>query len=120
MTSKETVCGKIKGVKKFEDDFIYIDNKFKIENKDQTIDWTLILPKKSLLKLDTDIKFAAEKIKNILSIEVEELTAKKASVISSDIKDDKDGTDFKNYKIYDLNLICEKENIAIYIALKDK
>ncbi len=120
ISSKDTVCGKIRKAEVPKEDFLYMENKFKIANRDKMIDWTLVIPDKTLLKIDSNARSAAQKIQSSLALKVEELTAAKASVISGDITPSGKSSGFEDHKIYDLNVICGKEDLPIYIALKEK
>jgi hypothetical protein len=120
ITSKGATSGKIKPVKELGNDIVYMDNKFKIGNGNKSIDWSLAVPEKTLLKFGDDPKSVAQKIKNLLAPRVESLTGKKASLVCGEINTTKSGSKFKDYKVFDLNIVYEKENLAIYIALKEK
>lgn len=128
--SKEATFNKIKPLKTISfDNLFYIENIFKVANKAQGIEWTLIFSDEALKSLlqfnnkNTDKENMIEFCKQIeesAARKVSLLTSNKASLVYKEplFSDAEDY--FSQYKLFDLNILLDGKKLPVFMALKNK
>lgn len=130
ITSKELGYRKIKEVKNINGEFIHMDKVFKIKNKEQNIDWSLLIPTTSLEDIlnssktlpngKLSLQELSEEVKKRLKAKVEQLTSQKVTVMSGEIKSTSGQKTFSAHRLFDLNMVFENKKLPVFIALKNK